>query len=100
MVFTFDPKEICPKLIRQKIMREIVEPIEVTEPKKVCQNQLPPLPPSKKMNKTVSFILEPSVMNETSMHPQAYHVENSGYGQGEKARQPAMKKSSPSQQQQ
>ena len=51
--------------------------------KKVGQNQLPPLPPSKKMKKTASFILEPFVMNETVMHPQAYRAENSRYGQGE-----------------
>ncbi|XP_044436322.1 protein bfr2-like [Triticum aestivum] len=61
MVFTFKPEEICPKPIRQKIMREIGALNEVAEPKKVGQNQLPPLPPSKKMKKTFSFILEPSI---------------------------------------
>ena len=39
-------------------------------------------------------------MNETTMHPQAYHAENPGYGQGGKSRQSAMKKSGPPQQQQ
>ena len=100
MVFTFNPKEICPKAIRQKIMREMGALNEATEQKIACRNQLPPLPPSKKMKKTVSFVLEPSVMNETAMHPQAYRAENPGYGQGGKSRQSAMKKSGPPQQQQ
>ena len=96
--FTFNPKEICPKAIRQKIMREFGAALnEATEQKIACRNQLPPLPPSKKMKKTVSFVLEPSVMNETTMHPQAYHAENPGYGQGGKSRQSAMKKSGPPQ---
>ena len=99
--FTFNPKEICPKATRQKIMRQFGAALnEATEQKIACRNQLPPLPPSKKMKKTVSFVLEPSVMNKTAMHPQAYCAENPGYGQGGKSRQSAMKKSGPSQQQQ
>uniref|UniRef100_A0A453DF96 Uncharacterized protein n=1 Tax=Aegilops tauschii subsp. strangulata TaxID=200361 RepID=A0A453DF96_AEGTS len=100
MVFTFNRKEICPMPVRQKIMREMGALNEATEPKNARPTQLPPLPPSKKMKKTVSFVLEPSVMNETAMHPQAYRAENPGYGQGGKSRQSAMKKSIPSQQQQ
>ena len=43
--FTFNPKEICPKATRQKIMRELGALNEATEQKIACRNQLPPLPP-------------------------------------------------------
>ena len=81
-------------------MREFGALNEATEQNIACRNQLPPLPPSKKMKKTVSFVLEPYVMNKTAMHPQAYRAENPGYGQGGKSRQSAMKIPGPSQQQQ
>ncbi|KAI5018394.1 hypothetical protein ZWY2020_043282 [Hordeum vulgare] len=96
--FTFNPEEICPKEIRGKVMREIGSALEVGEPKQVGHNQVPPpLLPKKK--KSVSFILEPIVMNEAGGDPQTFRSENSKYGQGAKARQPAMKKSGASQQQ-
>ncbi|KAI4988396.1 hypothetical protein ZWY2020_030026 [Hordeum vulgare] len=79
--FTFNPEEICPKEIRQKFMREIGSTLEVGEPKQVGHNQVPP-PPLPKKKKSVSFILEPIVMNETGGDPQTFHSENSKYGQG------------------
>ncbi|KAE8798760.1 hypothetical protein D1007_25943 [Hordeum vulgare] len=96
--FTFNPEKICPKEIRRKVMREIGSALEVGEPKQVGHNQVR-LPPFPKKKKSVSFILEPIVMNETGGDPQTFRSENSKYGQGGKARQPTMKESGASQQQ-
>ena len=56
-----DLTEICPKHMCKRLMREMgAEHNLGGKPEEIAERELPPIPPKKK--KTVSFILEPTVV--------------------------------------